>query len=131
MHERRIEIRWRDLDAYAHVNQAVYQTYVEEGLDGFLRSRLGLAEGEVWDYVAARVAIDYRSELRLADREAVVACRVGRVGTSSVTVLADVRAPDGRLAAEAEVVIVAIDGKGGAKRALTSAERAALDPDVG
>ena len=35
-------------------------------------------------------------------------------------------APDGRVATELELVVVAIDGKGGAPRPLTEHERAAL-----
>ncbi len=66
MHEKRIEIRWRDLDAYAHVNQAVYLTYAEEILDDWIAKRLGI-RGGVWDYVAARMCIDYRGELTLKD----------------------------------------------------------------
>jgi len=125
--EKRIEIRWRDLDAYAHVNQAVYATYFEETLDQWLRGVLGLAEGEVWDYVAARVAIDYRSELRLGDREAIGSARLESVGTKSVIARTEVRAPDGRLAAEAEVVVVARDPKTGESRPLTESERAAFE----
>jgi acyl-CoA thioesterase FadM len=30
VHEKQIEIRWRDQDAYGHVNNAVYLTYLEE-----------------------------------------------------------------------------------------------------
>jgi acyl-CoA thioester hydrolase len=127
VHEKRIEIRWRDLDAYAHVNQAVYSTYFEETLDQWLRGTLGLGEGEVWDYVAARVAIDYRAELRLDDREAVGSVRLERVGTKSVTARAAIHAPDGRLAAEAEMVIVARDPQTGESRPLNDAERTAFE----
>ena len=127
MHEKRIEIRWRDLDAYAHVNQAVYSTYFEETLDGWLRGVLGLGEGEVWDYVAARVAIDYRAELLLDDREAVGSVRLERVGTKSVTARAELHASDGRLAAEAELIVVARDSKTGESRPLTDAERTAFE----
>ena len=127
MHEKRIEIRWRDLDAYAHVNQAVYSTYFEETLDGWLRGVLGLGEGEVWDYVAARVAIDYRTELLLYDREAVGSVRLERLGTKSVTARAELRASDGRLAAEAEMIVVARDSETGESRPLTDAERTAFE----
>jgi acyl-CoA thioesterase FadM len=108
------------------VNQAVYQTYVEEAVDHWLRGIHGLSDGEVWDYVAARVAIDYRNELRLTDREAVVSCRLERVGTKSVTIRTAVRAADGRLAAEAETVIVAVEGAKRISRALSDVERAAF-----
>jgi acyl-CoA thioesterase FadM len=48
------------------------------------------------------------------------------VGTKSVTTRTTIAAADGRVAAELENVVVAIDGKGGASRAVTDAERAAL-----
>ena len=126
MHEKRIDIRWRDLDALGHVNQAVYQTYGEEILDSYFRHALALGEGEIWDYVAARVAIDYRSELRLTDGQVIGTCRIERVGTSSVTAKIEMSAPDGRLAAEVEIVAVTWDPDRRESRPLTDAERAAL-----
>jgi acyl-CoA thioester hydrolase len=126
VHQKRIEIRWRDLDAYQHVNQAVYLTYLEETLDDWIRGVLGLGEGEVWDYVAAHVSIDYRNELRLEDREVIGSVRLERVGTKSVTARADLRASGGRLAAEAELVVVARDPESGDSRPLTDRERAAF-----
>jgi acyl-CoA thioester hydrolase len=127
VHEKRIDIRWRDLDAYQHVNQAVYLTYLEETLDDWIRLVLGLGEGEVWHYVAARVSIDYRNELRLEDRQAIGSVRLERVGTKSVTTRAELRAPDGRLAAEAELVIVSRDPETGLSQALSDGERAAFE----
>ena len=127
MHEKRIDIRWRDLDAYQHVNQAVYLTYLEETLDDWIRRVLGLGEGEVWHYVAAHVSIDYRNELRLDDRQAVGSVRLERIGTKSVTARADRGGSDGRLAAEAELVIVSRDPRTGETRPLTDTERAAFE----
>lgn len=127
MFEKRIEIRWRDLDAYGHVNQAVYLTYAEEVLDAWFRERFGRPSGEVWDYVARRTTIEYRSELRLADVEAVGTVELVRLGTTSVTTRTTLAAPDGRVAAAVENVVVVIDGKAGGARPLTDAERAALD----
>ena len=66
MYEKRIEIRWRDIDAYNHVNNAVYATYLEECRDE-LAERALEGVGDAWDYVLARVAIDYRRELTLED----------------------------------------------------------------
>ena len=127
MHEKRIEIRWRDLDAYQHVNQAVYLTYLEEIFDSWIRGVLGLGEGQVWGYVAAHISIDYRSELRLEDRQAVGTVRVEQVGTKSVTTRAELRASDGRLATEATMVVVARDPETGNSRPLTDDERAAFE----
>ena len=125
-HQKRIEIRWRDLDSYGHVNQAVYLTYAEEVLDDWFRTKLGRDPGVGWDYVARRTTIDYRGELRLADRVAVGSAELAQLGTTSLTARVTLSAPDGRVATELELVIVAIEGKGGAPRPLTDAERSAL-----
>jgi len=126
MDEKRIDIRWRDLDAYSHVNQAVYLTFAEEGLDNWFRTKLGRAQGQVWDYVARRTTIEYCSELRLEDVQVVCSVELVKLGTTSVTTRTTLRAPDGRVAAKVENVVVVIDGKGGESRPLTDAERTAL-----
>jgi acyl-CoA thioester hydrolase len=124
--EKQIEIRWRDLDPWGHVNQAVYLTFVEEVLDDWFRRRLGLPPGTAWDYVIARTTIEYRSELTQADLHAVGTATVVQVGTTSVTTKLVLRAADGRLVAEVETVVVAIDPENRRPRALTDGERAAL-----
>jgi acyl-CoA thioester hydrolase len=125
-HEKRIDIRWRDLDSYGHVNQAVYLTFAEEVLDDWFRTRLGRDPGTIWDYVARRTTIDYLGELRLDDRQAVGSAELVSLGTTSVVAKVTLSAPDGRVATELELVVVAIDGKGGPPRPLTEPERAAL-----
>jgi acyl-CoA thioester hydrolase len=124
-YEQRIEVRWRDVDALRHVNNAVYATYLEECRDGWLERVLG-EDGALWDYVLARVAIDFRREIGL-DEEAVLArVTLVRIGTSSLTLREEIRLHDGTLAAAAESVIVARDHETGRSRPLTEAERAAL-----
>jgi acyl-CoA thioester hydrolase len=121
--EVRIPIRWRDVDAYGHVNNAVFLTYLEEARDRLVEALFG--EG-AWDFVIVRVAIDYRSELRQSDREVVVRCGVTGFGSSSVRTQERVLAMDGRLAAEAGSVIVARDPEAGSSRSLTEEERSIL-----
>lgn len=126
MHEKRIEIRWRDMDAYGHVNNAAYLTYLEEVRDEWLERVLG-GTGSAWDYVLARVVIDFRRELRQDDDVVVASCRLERIGTSSVRTREELRTLDGTLSAEAEAVLVARDVEAGGSRPLTPAERAAFD----
>ncbi len=109
------------------MNQAIYLTYGEEALDAWFRERLGLDADRAWDYVAAKTTIEYRSELRIGDGPAVATVELVRLGTKSVTTRTAIAAADGRIAAELENVVVAIDGMGGASRALTGAERGALE----
>ena len=125
-HEKQIEIRWRDLDSYGHINQAVYLTYAEEVLDDWFRAKLGRRPGTSWDYVARRTTIDYRGELRLTDRVAIGSAELVKLGTTSVTAKVTLSAPDGRVATELELVVVAIDGAGGEAKPLSEAERQAL-----
>jgi acyl-CoA thioester hydrolase len=125
-HEKAVEIRWSDVDAYQHVNNAVYATYLEECRDEWVERALGGA-GDSWDLVLARVAIDFRRELRLEDEEVVVSCTLTRIGNSSLTLREQVRTRDGELAAEAEAVLVARDRELGRSRTLTDAEREAFE----
>jgi acyl-CoA thioester hydrolase len=125
VHEKRIEIRWRDLDAYNHVNNAVYLTYLEEARDEWLERSLG-RDGAAWGYVIARVAIDFRRELGQEDDEVVASCTLAGLGTSSVTTREELRTVAGELAAEAEAVLVAVDQDSGKPRPLSDTERAAL-----
>jgi acyl-CoA thioester hydrolase len=124
-HEKRIEIRWSDVDAYEHVNNAVYATYLEECRDEWIEGALG-GVGDVWDFVLARVAIDFRRELRLEHEEVVVSCALERIGNASLTLREEIRTRDGALAAEAEAVLVARDRTNGGSRPLTAAEREAF-----
>jgi len=125
VHEKRVEIRWRDLDAYHHVNNAVYSTYLEECRDEWLEQALGTVD-ETWDFVLARLAIDFRRELRLEDDVVAVRCALARIGRSSVTTREEIRV-NGELAVEAEAVLVARDSATKRPRPLRPAERRALE----
>jgi len=125
-HEKRVEIRWSDVDAYMHVNNAVYATYLEECRDEWVERTLGAA-GDTWDLILARVAIDFRRELRLEDEEVTVSCALERIGNSSLTLREQIRTRDGELAAEAEAVLVARDRTLGRSRPLSDAEREAFE----
>jgi acyl-CoA thioester hydrolase len=132
-HEKRIEIRWRDIDAFRHVNNAVYATYLEECRDEWVARALA-GTGDLWDFVLARVAIDFRQELVQEDDVVLVSATLSRIGTSSLTLREEIRKLDGTLSAEAEAVLVARDRETGRSRPLTDAEREALEaaftPDV-
>ncbi len=125
-YEKRIEVRWRDVDALRHVNNAVYATYLEECRDGWLEQVLG-EDGAMWDYVLARVAIDFRREIGLEENAVLARATLVRIGTSSLTLREEIRLLDGTLAAGAESVIVARDRETGRSRPLRETEREALE----
>ncbi len=127
--ERRIEIRWRDVDAYGHVNNAVYLNYLEEARDAWVQEVLGKVT-DTWDFVLARVAIDFVRELTQDDRAVVVRCALEGIGRSSVRTREEVVMLDGTVSARAESVIVPRDPAAGGSRPLTVGERAALEAEL-
>ena len=123
---RGVRIRWRDLDACGHVNNAVFVTYVEE----MQRDRLALVLGELGthaDFVTARVAIDFEREVRLEDEQVQGTCALVRVGRSSVTMRVELFTSGNTRAAGADVVLVARDDASGRPRPLSEAERSAFE----
>jgi acyl-CoA thioester hydrolase len=125
-HEKEIEIRWRDVDGYGHVNNAVFLTYLEEARDEWLERALG-SHGDAWDYVIARVEVDFRRELTLADDRVLSRCSLHSLGTSSVSTREELMTLGGEVAAEAEAVLVARDRETRRSRPLSERERAALE----
>ena len=115
-----LEIRWRDIDALGHVNNAVYLTYLEELLTSWLQPAIGD------DWVNARIELDWRRELRLADRQVVAKGELLRLGNSSLTARIWFERPDGVVAAEGVAVVVAWDPKARRSRPLSAEERERL-----
>jgi acyl-CoA thioester hydrolase len=126
IHEKEIEIRWRDLDAFNHVNHVVFLTYLEEVRDEWL-GRVLEDPTLVWGYVIARVEIDYRRELTIEDDAIIARCSLERLGTKSVTTSEFVVTRDGETAAEAKAVLVARDEQTGRSRVISEEERTAFE----
>ncbi|HEX5251484.1 MAG TPA: thioesterase family protein [Gaiellales bacterium] len=122
---KRIEIRWRDLDGFGHVNNSTYLTYLEEARDQHLTDVLGEA---VHRTVIRRLEIDFVSGLTQEDDYVDVDVRLTGVGTSSV-ILEEriVSVLDGRVAATARTVMVHTDDSRTASAPWPDASRDAID----
>jgi len=129
MHEIRIQIRWRDMDAYGHVNNAVYLNYLEDCRDAWAQGVLG-GVADTWDFVLAHVGIDYRSQLTQDDGEVIVRCWLDSFGRSSVCTREEIVKLDGTVSAEAESVIVPRSPYEPKSRPLTEEERAILQREL-
>ena len=128
-HERRIEIRWRDMDAYGHVNNAVYLNYLEEVRDAWVQAVLGPL-GDTWDFVLAHVEIDYLHELKQDDGAVLVNCVGASVGRASIRTREEIVKLDGTVSARASAVIVPREPTTGRSRPLTDGEREALEQEI-
>jgi len=96
-------VRFRDVDAMGHVNNAVFLTYLEDARIAFLRP-LG---ADVPEMILARAEIDFRAPLAEGD-DLEIGVRPLSVGNKSFELGYEVRVGD-RVAAEAKTVIVSYD----------------------
>jgi acyl-CoA thioester hydrolase len=126
LHRTRIDVRWRDLDAFNHVNNSVYLTFIEEA-----RIRWMQTLGDVWNIagaapVVANTNVNYRRQLDWpASLE--VSLHVARVGNSSLTLAHRIVAAQDpeTLYSDGETVMVWIDPASGRPVPLPEAVRAA------
>lgn len=125
---KRVEIRWRDLDGFGHVNNSTYLTYLEEARDQYLTELLGEA---VHRAVLRRLEIDYLSGLTQEDDHVDVSVRLTGVGTSSLRMDEEiVSVADGRVAATAASVMVHTDAGRTASAPWPADARAALEREL-
>jgi acyl-CoA thioester hydrolase len=113
-------VRFRDVDALGHVNNAVFLTYLEEARIAYLVP----FGAEVTNMILARVEIDFRAPLRTGD-EIEIGVRPFGVGTKSFELAYEVRVDD-TVAAEAKTVIVSFDYASGRPVELPESWREAL-----
>ncbi len=120
-----IALRWRDLDAFNHVNNSNFMTYLEE-----TRIRWFDTLGEAWvtDTMApllAAVQMNYRMPIPYPS-SVMVELFADRIGTTSVTIGHRIASEDGSLVyADGHVVMVWIDRASGRPTPLPESVRRA------
>lgn len=82
-YSRPIEVRWRDIDALRHVNNAVYLSYFETARSAYLNDLFQ------WNWtnngiILARVTVDYKIPVLLTDQP-IVYVRCTAIGNKSLT----------------------------------------------
>lgn len=103
----RERVRFRDLDALGHVNNAVYLTYLESARFAFLQHLGAVDTLEDLNIILARIEIDFRAPVGFGE-EVEIAVRTSRFGTKSFDLGYELRV-SGKLVAEAKSVLVAYD----------------------
>lgn len=112
-YECEIPVRFQDLDAVGHVNNAIYATYLEEARIAYMEDVMGVDADES-GAVIAHLAIDYRRPVT-DDDHVTVALRTEELGESSIPMTYEIRVGE-TVAATAETVMVITDGEGGTRR---------------
>lgn len=108
-----VALRWRDLDAFNHVNNANFLTYLEEARIRWFASWDGEWVTEATAPLLAAVQLNYRQPIPYP-ADVAVELFTERLGTSSVTVGHRIVSGDGMtLYADGHVVMVWIDRASG------------------
>lgn len=62
-----IEVRFRDLDALGHVNNAVFFTYFEEGRKNFSKKIFKVSDVSDFTFIMAHIRCDYLKPIKFND----------------------------------------------------------------
>jgi len=109
-HRTPVQVRFRDIDAFAHVNNAVFFSYIELARIRYLLDVL--QPDEPFDrlpLILARVELDFRSPITFGE-DVTVETRVDRIGRTSFGMSHRMTAGvDARLVADVQTVLVTYD----------------------
>ena len=107
-------VRWDDIDAFGHVNNAKYLTYIQEAR--FLWSPL-------LEMVVAKAEVDYLVPIYVGGRFYDITLWVEQIGNSSFTLGYEVIGDNGVVHAKVKTVQVAVSMETKKSRPLTDPER--------
>lgn len=141
-----VALRWSDLDAYGHVNNAAMLTLLEEsrisvfwgggdlGVDGVNDAAAPAAEGPSTITLVARQEVEYLAPIPYLRDPLDVQLWIGRLGGASLDVCYEIATPVGSepatVFAKAATTVVLVDAATGRPRRITDRERAAWAPHV-
>lgn len=112
-----MDVQFRDIDNYGHVNNAIYFSYFEwaRTLLWFELAGGGRA-GEI-GFIVAHAECDFRQQLSMEPIE--VRIRVGAMRGTSLEFVSEIRRCDGEVAATGKVVVVLYDWETRSKRPIS------------
>jgi acyl-CoA thioester hydrolase len=117
-------VRWDDIDAFGHVNNAKYLTYVQEARVEMLwraRTEIGL-EPMLSDMVVAHAEVDFLIPIYEGAIDIDCIIWIGKIGGASFDMFYELKSPAG-LHARLKTVQVAVDVATKKSRRLSDSER--------
>ncbi len=123
-YETSVQVRFRDIDAMGHVNNATYATYLEKARADYFRDVIG-SELTKADTVLVTLEIDFLSPIGPGG-DVTIAVQVPEMGESSLTMEYEIRDNE-TVAATAETIQVAVDPDGQSSCPLPSQWREAIN----
>ena len=111
MYVAEIALRWADMDALGHINNAQYLTYLEQSRIEFLAEAARAGVDRSTGLLVARHEVDYRKPLPYRKEPVRIPTWIDRIGSTSFTFAHEVIS-EGEVHARARTVIVCIDAQG-------------------
>ena len=103
-HRTRIEVRFRDIDSFGHVNNAVIASYVEQARVSYLRDVVHADPVGKMPLILGMLKIDYLSPVFLSD-EVDIGSRIDWIGNSSIAMSHLLTAADRELARSTSILV--------------------------
>lgn len=127
-HRCQLQIRWADLDAFKHINNAAYLVYMQEARADFTWfSRITRGEEPLLaDMVVARAEVDYISPIHQTGTTLDVEIYIEKVSNSSFVMVYEM-SQGGTLRAKGKTVQVGVDMETEKARRLRDIEREFLN----
>jgi acyl-CoA thioester hydrolase len=121
-------VRWDDLDAMGHVNNAKYLTFAQEARFLWATEEFSgaMQETSLIGMVVARAEIDFIAPINEGGKFVDVEITVGKIGNSSFDMLFTI-SDEGKVLAKVKTVQVAVSVETMKSRPLTEKERQFLD----
>ena len=108
-HRTQLEVRFRDIDAFGHVNNAAFVTYLEQARIRYLIDNLQVDTVQHLPLILAAIQVDFRAPI-LFGQDVEIGTRVDWIGNTSFSMSHRMTAGGkDRLAADANTVLVAYD----------------------
>jgi acyl-CoA thioester hydrolase len=119
-----MQVIFRDLDPFGHVNNAVFFTYFEQARTLMWLDLTGERDVRGVTFIVARAECDFRMQLALEPIE--VRVRIENMRTTSFDFISEVRKSGGQVAATGKVVVVLFDWNKQAKVPISDELRTAV-----
>jgi acyl-CoA thioester hydrolase len=103
-HRTRIEVRFRDIDSFGHVNNAVIASYVEQARVRYLRDVVGVDPIGKMPLILGMLKIDYLSPVFIED-DVQIGSRVDWIGNTSIAMSHLLTAADRELARSSSILV--------------------------
>lgn len=104
-HEYPIQVRWGDMDAYGHVNNAMFFKYLESGRFAYIEDLImPILGGDIPIIVLADIQCKFEQQI-VYPATVVVKTKVTRLGNSSFDVVAEIWNAEQRVAVSKAVLV--------------------------